>query len=82
MLTLAEIDQATAAEDEVLVKVHAASIHIGDYYTVAGLPYVMRPMFSAMRAKNRVPGTDFAGTVEAVGDDVTQFQPDDEVFGS
>ena len=82
VLEFTDIDKPGATDDAVLVKVHAASIHIGDYYTIAGLPYVMRPMFSAMRAKNRVPGTDIAGTVEAVGDNVTQLQPRDEVFGS
>jgi NADPH:quinone reductase-like Zn-dependent oxidoreductase len=82
VLTLAEIDKPVADDDEVLVKVYAASIHIGDYYTIAGLPYVMRPLFSSLRAKNRVPGTDFAGVVEAVGQEVTQLKPGDEVFGS
>jgi len=82
VLTFTEIDRPTAADDQVLVKVHAASIHIGDYYTIAGLPYVMRPIFSAMKTKNRVPGTDIAGTVEAVGGKVKQLQPGDEVFGS
>ncbi len=82
VLELGEIDTPSPQNDEVLVRVHAASVHIGDYYTIAGLPYVMRPMFSAMRAKNRVPGMDIAGTVEAVGGEVTQFRPGDEVFGS
>jgi NADPH:quinone reductase-like Zn-dependent oxidoreductase len=82
VLELKEIGKPVVEDDEVLVRVHAASIHIGDYYTIGGLPYVMRPMFSLMRAKNRVPGTDIAGTVEAVGTGVTQFQPGDEVFGS
>lgn len=82
VLKLSEIDTPTPAKDEVLVKVHAASIHIGDYYTIAGLPYVMRPMFKAMRAKSDVPGMDVAGIVEAVGDEVSQVHPGDEVFGS
>ena len=82
VLKLEEIETPTPGKGEVLVKVHAASIHIGDYYTIAGLPYVMRPAFSAMRAKNRVPGMDLAGTVEAVGDEVTGFHPGSEVFGS
>ncbi len=82
VLTLKEIDTPTVGDDEALVRVHAASIHIGDYYTIGGLPYVMRPIFSSMRAKNRVPGTDIAGTVETVGKDVTELQPGDDVFGS
>ena len=82
VLNIKEIDKPIAGEDEALVRVHAASIHIGDYYTIGGLPYVMRPAFSGMRAKNRVPGTDIAGVVEAVGANVTQLKPGDAVFGS
>ena len=82
VLEIKEIDKPIVGEDEALVRVHAASIHIGDYYTIGGLPYVMRPMFSFMRAKNRVPGTDIAGIVEEVGTNVSRLQPGDEVFGS
>ena len=82
VLELKEIDNPVVEDDEVLVRVRAASIHIGDSHGIRGVPYVMRPMFSLMRAKNRVPGTDIAGTVEAVGTGVTQLQPGDEVFGS
>ena len=82
VLDIKEIDKPIVGEDEALVRVHAASIHIGDYYTIGGLPYVMRPMFSAMRAKNRVPGTDIAGIVEEIGANVIHLQPGDEVFGS
>ena len=81
VLKTKEMDQPEIEDDEALVRVHAASIHIGDYYSIRGLPYVMRPMFSSIRAKNRVPGSDIAGTVEAVGRNVTQLQPGDEVFG-
>jgi NADPH:quinone reductase-like Zn-dependent oxidoreductase len=69
------------SDGEVLVRVHAASIHIGDYYGIRGVPYVMRPLFSLNRAKNRVPGTDIAGTVEMVGKSVSKLRPGDEVFG-
>ncbi len=82
VLKIKEIDDPAVGDDEVLVQVRAASIHIGDFFTIAGLPYVMRPLFASLRAKNRVPGADVAGTVEAVGKDVTQFQPGDDVFGS
>jgi len=81
VLELQEIDKPVVKDDEVLVRVHAASIHIGDSYGMRGVPYLMRPVFSLSRAKNRVPGTDIAGTVEAVGKSVTQLRPGDEVFG-
>jgi NADPH:quinone reductase-like Zn-dependent oxidoreductase len=82
VLDLKEIDKPVVKDDEVLVQVRAAAVAIGDSHGIRGVPYVMRPMFSLMRAKNRVPGTDIAGTVKAVGTGVTQFQPGDEVFGS
>jgi len=81
VLELQEIDKPVVKDDEVLVRVHAASIHIGDSYGMRGVPYLLRPVFSLSRAKNRVPGTDIAGTVEAVGKSVTQLRPGDEVFG-
>ena len=81
VLELKDIDKPLFKEDEVLVRIHAASIHIGDVYTIRGLPQVMRPVFSAVEAKSGVPGTDVAGTVEAVGKNVTQLKPGDEVFG-
>jgi NADPH:quinone reductase-like Zn-dependent oxidoreductase len=82
VLQLSDVETPVPADDEVLVRIHTASIHIGDYYTIAGLPKAMRPVFVGMRAKNRVPGTDFAGTIEAVGDGVDSYRPGDEVFGS
>ena len=82
VLTLKEIDKPVVGDDEALVRVCAASIHIGDYFTIQGVPYVMRPLFSALRTKNNVPGTDIAGRVEAVGKNVTRLRPGDDVFGS
>jgi NADPH:quinone reductase-like Zn-dependent oxidoreductase len=81
VLELKEIGNPVVKDDEVLVRVHAASVHIGDSHMIKGVPYVMRPVFSLSRAKNRVPGSDIAGTVEEVGDSVTQLRPGDEVFG-
>ena len=81
VLAFKEIDKPVTKDDEVLVRVQAASIHIGDSHGMRGVPYVMRPVFSLSRAKNRVPGTDVAGTVETVGESVTQLGPGDEVFG-
>lgn len=81
VLGLEEIDMPAVGDDEVLVRVRAASIHIGDVYLIEGLPKMMRLAFKATRAKNGVPGTDIAGAVEAVGKNVVRFQPGDEVFG-
>jgi NADPH:quinone reductase-like Zn-dependent oxidoreductase len=81
-LELQDLDRPQIAADDVLIRVRAASIHIGDVYGVRGLPKAMRPLFRSMQPKNRVVGTDLAGTVEAVGADVSRLQPGDEVFGS
>ena len=67
--------------DDVLVRVHAASIHVGDWVLMGGKPFVMRMATGLRRPKYRIPGTDVAGTVEAVGANVTSFRPGDEVFG-
>jgi NADPH:quinone reductase-like Zn-dependent oxidoreductase len=80
-LELGDIDQPAIGDDEVLVRVHAASIHIGDWLVMRGVPYLMRMATGLRKPKNRVPGTDVAGTVEAVGTAVTRLRPGDEVFG-
>ena len=64
-----------------LVRVHAASVHVGDWILMTGKPFVMRMATGIRRPKNAVPGTDVAGTVEAVGKDVQRLRPGDEVFG-
>jgi NADPH:quinone reductase-like Zn-dependent oxidoreductase len=81
VLGLKETEAPAVGDGEVLVRVQAASIHIGDVYAIKGVPYVMRPIFAMNRAKSRVPGTDVAGTVEAAGNGVTRLRPGDEVFG-
>ena len=69
-------------DDEVLVRVHAASVHPDVWHVVRGLPYVLRLMGAGLlRPKNGVPGTDVAGHVESVGKIVRRFQQGDEVFG-
>jgi NADPH:quinone reductase-like Zn-dependent oxidoreductase len=70
------------AENEVLVRVHAAGLDRGTWHVLAGKPYLLRVLgFGFRRPKNRVPGLDVAGTVVAVGSAVTRFSPGDEVFG-
>ncbi|CAN5779056.1 NAD(P)-dependent alcohol dehydrogenase [soil metagenome] len=82
VLELREIDKPVAEDDEVLVRVHAASVHPDVWHVVRGLPYVLRLMGAGLLGpKNSVPGTDVAGHVESVGENVTRFQPGDEVFG-
>jgi NADPH:quinone reductase-like Zn-dependent oxidoreductase len=81
VLGVREVRDPAPRDDEVLVRVRAASIHIGDVHGVRGVPYLFRPIYGLRGPKNRVPGTDIAGTVAAVGANVTQLQPGDEVFG-
>ena len=81
VLETRDIARPEIAHDEVLVRVHAASIHIGDWVLMTGVPYVMRMATGLSKPKHRVPGTDVAGTVEAVGAQVLGLQPGDEVFG-
>ena len=82
VLQLREIDKPVVGDDEVFVRVRAASIHPDVWHAVTGRPYVLRLMGSGLlKPKNPVPGTDLAGHVESVGKDVTRFGPGDEVFG-
>lgn len=81
VLQLQEVEQPEFADDGVLVRVRAASVNRLDWYDVTGTPWVARPMTGLRRPKTRLIGVDFAGTVEAVGKDVTDLQPGDDVFG-
>jgi NADPH:quinone reductase-like Zn-dependent oxidoreductase len=81
VVELREIDKPVPADDEVLVRVRAASLNLSDWYGVTGRPWVGRAMMGLRKPKDSRLGTDYAGTVEAVGKDVTQFRPGDEVFG-
>jgi NADPH:quinone reductase-like Zn-dependent oxidoreductase len=81
VLKLQDITMPVIKDDEVLVRVHAASVHVGDWMLVTGVPYIARPAYGLPKPKNRVPGTDVAGTVEAVGQGVTELRPGDQVFG-
>ena len=80
-IELREIEEPTPADDEVLVRVRAASVNPADWYSVMGRPYVGRMAMGLRKPKSDRVGVDFAGTVEAVGNDVTELRPDDEVFG-
>lgn len=82
VLELREIDRPVLKDDEVLVRTQAAALHAGDYFVMRGVPYLVRMVAGWPRPMNHVPGFDVAGHVEAIGKNVKQFRPDDEVFGS
>jgi NADPH:quinone reductase-like Zn-dependent oxidoreductase len=66
VLEARDIDRPAIADDEVLVRVRAASVHVGDWILMTAVPYVMRMGTGLTKPKNPVPGTDVVGTVEAV----------------
>src|SRR5436190_8648778 len=81
-LELREVDKPAAGDDEVLVRVRAASVHPDVWHVVTGRPYVLRLMGAGVfKPKNPIPGTDMSGVVESVGKGVTRFRPGDPVFG-
>jgi NADPH:quinone reductase-like Zn-dependent oxidoreductase len=82
VLHLEEVEKPALNEDQVLVKVHAASINAGDWHFLTANPFPMRLMgIGLFKPKNTILGADIAGCVEAVGRNVKQFQPGDAVFG-
>jgi NADPH:quinone reductase-like Zn-dependent oxidoreductase len=83
VLRLEEIERPALADDGVLVRVHAASVNRGDWYVLLGRPALARPLMGGLRRpKERLLGSDFAGVVEAVGKDRSDFRPGDAVFGA
>jgi NADPH:quinone reductase-like Zn-dependent oxidoreductase len=82
VLELQEIERPVFNEDEVLVKVYAASLNWLDWHFLTGKPFLARLMAGLIKPKNQVLGIDLEGRVEAVGAKVTQFKLDDELFGS
>ena len=81
VLQLTEVEKPTPKDEEVLVKVHAASANAVDWRNMRGAPLVFRFEMGFPKPKHTILGADIAGRVEAVGSSVTQFQPGDEVFG-
>jgi NADPH:quinone reductase-like Zn-dependent oxidoreductase len=81
VLRLCEVETPAPAMGQVLVRIQAASVHIGDCHIIRGVPRLFRPMYGLRRPKVPVPGTDMAGVVEAVGAGVSRFQPGDAVLG-
>jgi len=82
VLKLEEIQKPTPRDDEVLIKVHAVSANAADWHILRGKPFLVRLMgIGLLKPKNKILGADIAGRVEAVGRNVKQFRPGDEVFG-
>lgn len=81
VLTLEQVAKPTPNDDQLLVKVHAAGLNPVDWHYMRGSPYVIRLASGIGSPKDSRVGSDFAGTVEAVGRNVTHFKPGDEVFG-
>ncbi|MFZ3588919.1 NAD(P)-dependent alcohol dehydrogenase [Bacillus sp. DJP31] len=82
VLQLTEVGKPTPKDNEVLVKVYAASVNPLDWHFMRGTPYLVRLNAGLRRPKSHVLGVDVAGKVEAVGKDVKEFQPGDDVFGA
>jgi NADPH:quinone reductase-like Zn-dependent oxidoreductase len=82
VLELKEVEKPTPKDNEVLIKVHAASLNAYDWHLLRADPFLVRLMGGGLlKPKNQILGADIAGQVEAVGRNVKQFQPGDEVFG-
>ena len=82
VLKCEEIEKPTAGDNEVLIKVRAASVNPADWHFMRGTPYFIRILAGLLKPKDTRLGVDVAGQVEAVGRNVTQFKPGDEVFGA
>jgi NADPH:quinone reductase-like Zn-dependent oxidoreductase len=82
VLELKEVDKPEVTENDVLVGVHAASLNAGDYFSMRGSPWLARFTVGFPKPKDHILGWDVAGHVEAVGQNVTRFQPGDKVFAS
>ena len=81
VLELKELEEPAPKEGEVLVKIHAASLNAGDWAMLIGEPFYLRLAWGFPKPKHKILGLDIAGQVEAVGANVTQFEPGDDVFG-
>src|SRR5688572_23691752 len=81
VLSVQHVSTPTPKDDEVLVRVRAASVHPDVWHAILGYPFVLRLMGNGVLRPRAVPGTDLAGVVEAIGRNVTRFKAGDEVFG-
>ena len=81
VLELKEVQKPVPDDDQVLIKIRAASLNFSNLVLLKGEPFLARFVFGLRKPKFTIAGSDIAGTVEAVGKNIKQFQPGDEVFG-
>ena len=81
VLELRDLERPSVERNEVLVRVHASTVAIGDWFWLTGTPRIMRPASGLLRPRDHILGRDVAGVVEATGDGVTEFAAGDAVFG-
>jgi NADPH:quinone reductase-like Zn-dependent oxidoreductase len=81
VLQFKEVEKPTPSDNEVLIKVHAASVNVADLHYLRADPFLIRLMSGLLKPKNTILGADIAGQVEVVGKNVKQFKPGDAVFG-
>jgi NADPH:quinone reductase-like Zn-dependent oxidoreductase len=81
VLRYKDVEKPVPADDQVLIKIHAASINAADWHLLTADIFLIRFMTGFLKPKKQIFGEDIAGVVEAVGKNVTKFQPGDEVFG-
>lgn len=82
VLEFTDIDPPVPGDDDILIRVHAAGVDPGVWHLMTGMPYLMRVIgYGLRKPKTRVRGRDVAGTIEAMGANITQFQRGDKVFG-
>ncbi len=81
VLELQEVDKPVVKDDQVLVRVQAASVNPLDWHFLRATPFFARLASGLLKPKRKILGADLAGRVEAVGGNVKQFQPGDEIFG-
>ena len=81
VLQLAEVEKPTPKDNEVLIKIHATGVNYADKAMLTAKPFLIRAESGFLKPKTQILGADIAGTIEAVGANVTQFQVGDEVYG-
>jgi NADPH:quinone reductase-like Zn-dependent oxidoreductase len=82
VVRISDVEKPVPKDDEVLIKVRATSVNPLDWRLMKGEPFILRLFFGLRKPRSGRPGIDVAGEVEAVGSNVTQFKPGDEVFGA